>query len=672
MAAETEIERLVVSFVGDVSGMTQATDPAVAAVKKVDKASIDLEDTMKRLQGAMRREDGQSMEDAFRKIENAMKKSGVEGVQKKFNTLRNKLRETEEQAKKTAFGFMQLGNTLSILPGPAGRVGASISNATSALSSFGAAGPYVAAAAGAIAIAISAVAVPFITLSKAISVSIAKFGELDPVIKRATALGESVGNLQSLAFAFEEIAGIGIDKTAVMLKRLQIAIGQASITGGDAAKTLEQLGIDVQALAQMTPTEQFTVLAKALEGVTLQSERAAIAVKLFGEEGTAMLPILEAGSEAIQEAEEFARKYGLTLDDIGSAGIESANDAVGRLRKVFEGLINQLSATMAPVIEAIAEMLVDMLPSASELKLVFFAVQEIAIQLLGIIGDIGNVIIGIAQIAMGKFSEGLANIKEGFNRDFTKYLREEVDLRIQANKEAAEANKEAEAATSLQSEATESAAAYVDQLKQQAEYADYVAAGGKASADVFKMMQQGVDQGLIDAAIEFEQRIAEVDAKMKRRASGEALNEQYADPIEKAKKEAQELMDMLLAGDITQTTFDRAIEDINKGLNEADEKTKELKDQFAPLRNEYIQGVEGFMSQTAAMRAQGMQAATGIGIEQARVMVQGERRGEETDKDKKLINVLEMIANRLGGSGDPNAMTLEQSRSAQRLQPAGI
>jgi hypothetical protein len=64
--------------------------------------------------------------------------------------------------------------------------------------------------------------------------------------------------------------------------------------------------------------------------------------------------MLSGYSEAVANAEAFQRKFGITLTDTETNAIERANDAVGRISMVFEGLGNRLAVIVAPALEEAA------------------------------------------------------------------------------------------------------------------------------------------------------------------------------------------------------------------------------------------------------------------------------------------------------------------------------
>jgi hypothetical protein len=56
--------------------------------------------------------------------------------------------------------------------------------------------------------------------------------------------------------------------------------------------------------------------------------KTALAVQIFGKSGADLIPLLNGGSEALDQFDDMARKLGLTLDDETAKNAEKFNDTV--------------------------------------------------------------------------------------------------------------------------------------------------------------------------------------------------------------------------------------------------------------------------------------------------------------------------------------------------------
>lgn len=184
----------------------------------------------------------------------------------------------------------------------------------------------------------------------------AAFERMDLVAKTAASLGMAAQELQGFQLA-AQLGGVSADQMNAALRTMQKNVGEAAMGMGEAKTALEMLGIDIDSLAAKSPQEQFKTMADAVAGVDDPAKRAALAMKLFGDAGAQMIPMLEGGSEAIDQAQQDMIEMQGTLDAADFKAIEDSNDAWTRLTTTLEGVWNQLAVAVAPAMEAAANML---------------------------------------------------------------------------------------------------------------------------------------------------------------------------------------------------------------------------------------------------------------------------------------------------------------------------
>ena len=81
---------------------------------------------------------------------------------------------------------------------------------------------------------------------------------------------------------------------------------------------------------------------------------------LFGRGSEKLLGLLQQGPSTINAYAREAEKLGLTFSKLDAEQVERANDALIRLRAIFEALMRQAVIQMAPYIEALADKFVDL------------------------------------------------------------------------------------------------------------------------------------------------------------------------------------------------------------------------------------------------------------------------------------------------------------------------
>ena len=181
---------------------------------------------------------------------------------------------------------------------------------------------------------------------------------IDALAKTADRLGlttEALAGLQRSA----ELSGAGANTLNMALQRMTRRVAEAAQGTGEAKNAIKELGLDAQALAAMSPDQQFKTIADAMGGVAEQGDRVRLSMKLFDSEGVKLLNTLQMGSEALEQQEQMAIKLGTALSRVDAAKVENANDALSTAGDAREGIVNRVTVQLAPIMDALADSFVD-------------------------------------------------------------------------------------------------------------------------------------------------------------------------------------------------------------------------------------------------------------------------------------------------------------------------
>jgi hypothetical protein len=185
-------------------------------------------------------------------------------------------------------------------------------------------------------------------------VSAAVFARVgDSIDKMAKRSGIGVEALQGLRFAAEQ-SGSSIDVVEKSIFKLDRAIGDA--IGGSTAlqDDFARLGVDVNALSQMTPEQQLGVMADALMAIENPAERAAIGARLMGRGFEELQPLLQEGSQGINALISEYDQFGVALSATDVSAAAELTDAFNRISTVVRGFIVNVGAKFAPTLTEIA------------------------------------------------------------------------------------------------------------------------------------------------------------------------------------------------------------------------------------------------------------------------------------------------------------------------------
>jgi len=101
------------------------------------------------------------------------------------------------------------------------------------------------------------------------------------------------------------------------------------------------------------------ILADAFSNVQNESEKLRLAFKLFDSEGAAVVQLLNEGSDGMRALFADARTLGLVMSQDAADGVQKANDAIAKLTGLFQGVLSQTVAALAPALTKLADVIRD-------------------------------------------------------------------------------------------------------------------------------------------------------------------------------------------------------------------------------------------------------------------------------------------------------------------------
>lgn len=180
-----------------------------------------------------------------------------------------------------------------------------------------------------------ALAAGFATLAGIVVKSIKEFGaygdELDKMSKRTGIAVEALAELSHAA----QLGGTDIgavEKSIRMMQKVLIEARDGVKTYTDA---LDNLNLKYEDLADLSPEDQFSLIAERLNAVEDATLKSAIASEIFGgRAGTALLPMIE----NLKEAREEAARFGVVLSEVDTKIAADFTDEMFRLRQSIKGV----------------------------------------------------------------------------------------------------------------------------------------------------------------------------------------------------------------------------------------------------------------------------------------------------------------------------------------------
>ena len=199
----------------------------------------------------------------------------------------------------------------------------------------------------------AAVATAIVKTEKAlISMTKEAASNADDLLTLASVTGTTTDSVQELNY-MADLTDVSFDRIKDSLKETTNKMQEAATGTGDAYEAYKQLKVEITNADGSLRSAQavFYDTIDALGSMTNQTERDALAMDLMSESAQELNPLIELGSEKMQEYAQEAHDMGYVLDKDALKSLQAVDDAYSRLQKTQEGVKNQLSAEFAPYLE---------------------------------------------------------------------------------------------------------------------------------------------------------------------------------------------------------------------------------------------------------------------------------------------------------------------------------
>ena len=238
--------------------------------------------------------------------------------------------------------------------------------------------------------------------------------------KQLKTSSESIATLDRAA----SMSGISLKNIEAGAKNLEVALGEAAQGTGIAIDTLERLGLTAESLEGMSLDEKILSVNAAIQQNIPATEQAAAAADLFGKK--AGFAISQLDPATISEARREVVGFGVAVSDVDAAKIERANDAMATVGLAVEGVSNQFTVALAPILEAVAK---DFKAAAIESGGFKTQAMDAVNGIAKAIGFLGNAFRGF-EVIVGGLKLAFEGVSVVVNM-FVTQLVENIDLAIQ-------------------------------------------------------------------------------------------------------------------------------------------------------------------------------------------------------------------------------------------------
>ena len=264
----------------------------------------------------------------------------------------------------------------------------------------------------------------------------------DEQAKLARQLGMTNEQLATLERA-ADLSGVAAGALTQSIQGLNRRLGESIDGSGATADALDSIGLSARELVNLAPEQQIQTIGAAMQQLGTHAERSAVAQQIFGRAGQQMLLLLDGSTETFERAAREVESFGLAINEIDAARIESINDNMSTLQQVTEGAARRMAVQLSPVLAGITDMIVEMAHESDFFDSVMTTAIDMVIAGIGKMGDvIQDVVLVIQSIALvwrqveASILRSLTNISEGMFRvfgDMAESLRNIQDIPVLGN-----------------------------------------------------------------------------------------------------------------------------------------------------------------------------------------------------------------------------------------------
>lgn len=225
--------------------------------------------------------------------------------------------------------------------------------------------------------------------------------EIDKLSER-TGIGRE--RLQELRYAAAQS-----DVEFSVLEKAVKKMSETSVLAADgskkAAEAFEMLGISLTNTdgSMKSVNQLFEESMNALADMEESVERNYIGNQIFGRGFTEMLPLLNAGSDGIQELSDRARELGLVMSEEAVIANVTFGDTLEDIKQSFSGVVRGLTNSFLPMMQQFADFIINNMP----------AVQEM---LGGVMNSLGDAVAAVLPFLMDLIQNALPPMIDLFSQ----------------------------------------------------------------------------------------------------------------------------------------------------------------------------------------------------------------------------------------------------------------
>lgn len=185
--------------------------------------------------------------------------------------------------------------------------------------------------------------------------------EIDALAKQARSMGLPVEELSRFKLV-AELSGATVEQFGVSLNKLSQGLNEiATKEGAPAERALRSMGIAARDTSGKLKSANAVLeeVADRFASYADGTNKTALAIALFGEQGTKLIPMLNAGAKGIRDMKKESDELGATIGPVLAKRTEALNDNITRLTAAWNAGAKDLLGIVLPAMTRLTDALVE-------------------------------------------------------------------------------------------------------------------------------------------------------------------------------------------------------------------------------------------------------------------------------------------------------------------------
>lgn len=187
----------------------------------------------------------------------------------------------------------------------------------------------------------------------------------DEIDKLSERTGINREELQRWKYAAGQ-SGADIGKLEVGIKKLSDEMANAMAGNDKAIESFSKLGISLDDLKNKSQEEIFDKVMTGLADMEQGAQRNALGNDLLGKSYTEMLPLLNAGSQGMEDLKKRADELGIVMSEDAVKANVQFGDTLDDVKQAFGGLTRELTDAALPMLQGFLDFVLQNMPSIKE------------------------------------------------------------------------------------------------------------------------------------------------------------------------------------------------------------------------------------------------------------------------------------------------------------------